>query len=111
VSLNTTFGYSRTIPIGNVYVNDGRVLYLNAFHAEAPVYLGGLARPKIVFGTDTSPTTEQLGCGLARCGTAKVFGTVSCVETEQQFSTKRLECSIEQSSFGEAPASDDLRQA
>jgi hypothetical protein len=95
----------------NVYVNDGRVLYLNGFHGKAPEYLGCLARPKIVFGTDTSLTTKQLGCGLSRCRTTKVFGTVCWAETEQQFSTQRLECSIEQSSLGEAPSSDDLCQA
>jgi hypothetical protein len=47
--------------MGNVYVNDGSVLYLNGFHDNAPEYVRCIVKPKAVFGTHTSLTTEQLG--------------------------------------------------
>jgi len=45
--------------MGNVYDNDGRVLYLNGFHDNAPEYVRCIVKPKAVFGTHTSLTTEQ----------------------------------------------------
>jgi hypothetical protein len=68
-------------PMGNVYDYDGRVLYLNGFHDNAPGYARCIVKPKAVFSTHTSLTTEHL-VGLSRCRTTKVFGTVSWVETE-----------------------------
>jgi hypothetical protein len=43
----------------NTYLNDGRVLYLNGFHDDAPEYVRYIVKPKAVFGTHTSLTTEQ----------------------------------------------------
>ncbi len=71
-------------PMGNVYDNDGHVLYLNGFHDNATEYVRCTVKPKAVFGTHTSLTTEQHSW-LVRCRTAKVFGTVCWVETEQHF--------------------------
>jgi hypothetical protein len=45
--------------MGNVYDNDGRVLYLNGFHDNASEYVRSIVKPKAVFGTHTSLTTEQ----------------------------------------------------
>src|SRR5450759_3206757 len=45
--------------MGNVYDNDGRVLYLNGFHDNATEYVRCIIKPKAVFGTHTSLTTEQ----------------------------------------------------
>jgi hypothetical protein len=48
------------IPASNVYDDETQVVYLNGFQDKTPEYLWCLVRPKVVFATDTSLTTEQL---------------------------------------------------
>ena len=97
--------------MGNVYDNDGRVLYLNGFHDNAPEYLRRIVKPKAVFGTHTSLTTEQHSWLVPTPNGQSVRYSLLGRNRTTFCRPQRLECSIEQHSLGETPASDDLRQA
>jgi hypothetical protein len=97
--------------MGNVYDNDGRVLYLNGFHDNAPEYLRRIVKPKAVFGTHTSLTTEQHSWLVPTPDGQSVRYSLLGRNRTTFCRPQRLECSIEQHSLGETPASDDLRQA
>jgi hypothetical protein len=46
-------------PMGNAYDKEGRVLYLNGFHDNAPEYVRCVVKPVAVFGAHSSLTTQQ----------------------------------------------------
>src|SRR5674476_552227 len=97
--------------MGNVYDNDGRVLYLNGFHDNATEYVRCIVKPKAVFGTHTSLTTEQHAWLVPMPDGQSVRYSLLGRNRTNILPAQRLECSIEQHSLGETPASDDLRQA
>lgn len=51
--------------MSNVDDDESQVVHLNGLHDKAPEYLVCLAKPKVVFGTDTSLTTEQTWGGAS----------------------------------------------
>jgi len=98
-------------PMGNVYYNDGRVLYLNRLPRQCTWVRQGhcQARETVRYTYFSDNRTTWLGCrdaGRPKCS-VQFIGT----KPNNILSAQRLECSIEQHSLGETPASDDLRQA